>query len=132
MSQLRIGVTGSKLYEGKIKIKEFIFGLRKQFEGDIEIISLGEAYGADKYAKKYALEFGYTYREMNAPHTNKNLYSVMPESWYGKPYTNKQMFLRNSIYADYIDVCIVFGADKKTDSIIARLGKLNKKIVVLE
>jgi len=132
MSKLRIGVTGSKLYEGKIKIKEFIFGLRKQFEGDIEIISLGEAYGADKYTKKYALEFGYTYREMNAPHTNKNLYSVMPESWYGKPYTNMQMFLRNSIYADYVDVCIVFGADKKTDSIIARLGKLNKKIVVLE
>ena len=66
MSKLKIGITGSKLYENKIKIKEFIHGLRRQFDGDIEIISLGEAYGTDKYAKKYALEFGYTYREMNA------------------------------------------------------------------
>lgn len=132
MSKLKMGITGSKLYENKLKIKEFVFNLRKQFNGEIDIISLGDLHGTDKYAKRYALEFGYTYREMNAPHTNKNLYSIMPESWYGKPYSNRYMFLRNNIYADYVDMCIVFGSDKKTESIIARMGKLNKKIVVLD
>lgn len=127
-----MGITGSKLYENKIKIKEFIFNLRKKSEDDIEIIGLGDVHGTDKYVKRYALEFGYAYKEMNAPHTNKNLYSLMPESWYGKPYSNRYMFLRNSIYADYVDVCVVFGNDKKTESIIARMGKLNKKIVILD
>ncbi len=127
-----MGITGSKLYENKLKIKEFIFNLRKQFDGEITIVSLGDLHGADKYAKRYALEFGYVYREMNAPHTNKNLYSVMPDSWYNKQYSNRHMFLRNSIYADYVDMSVVFGSDKKTNSIITRMGKLNKKIVVLD
>ena len=73
MNKLRIGITGSKLYESKIKIKEFIFNLRKQHQGDIEIVSLGDQFGADKYVKRYALEYGYLYREMNPAHTNKNL-----------------------------------------------------------
>ena len=131
MNKLRIGITGSKLCESKIKIKEFIFNLRKQHEGEIEIVSLGEQFGADKYIKRYALEFGYTYREMNPAHTNKNLYSIMNEGWYGKPYSHKNVFLRDKLFAQMVDVAVVFEADKKTENIIKQFHKLKKKIVVI-
>ena len=37
---------------------------------------MGDKQGADSYVKKYALELGYVYQEMNPPHTlipNPNL-----------------------------------------------------------
>ena len=132
MNKLRIGITGSKHYENKIKIKEFIFNLKKRFDGEIEIIGLGDLYGADKYVKRYALEFGYAYKEMNPPHTNNNLYSVMSEGWYNRPYTNRGVFMRNKIYSDYINMCIIFQADKKTESIMKEFAKSKKKIVVID
>ena len=131
MNKLKIGITGSKLYENKLKIKEFIFNLRKQFPGDIEIVSLGESFGADKYAKRFALEFGYQYRELNLPHTNRNLYSLMNEGWHGKQYSPKNRFIRDKVFMGYVDVCAVFGQDQKTDDIIKQLHKLKKKIVVI-
>jgi hypothetical protein len=131
MNKLKIGITGSKLCESKIKIKEFIFNLRKQHQGEIEIYSLGDQFGADKYIKRYALEFGYTYKELNPAHTNKNLYSVMGESWHGKPYTHKNAFLRDKIFSEMVDVAVVFEVDKKTENIIKQFHKLKKKIVVI-
>jgi len=114
-----------------LKIKEFIFNLKKKHPGDIEIVSLGEGYGADKHVKKFALEFGYAYRELNLPHTNRNLYSIMSESWHGKVYSPKNRFIRDKVFSNYVDVCVVFEQDNKTDNIIKQLHKLKKKIVVI-
>ena len=132
MNKLRIGITGSKLYENKIKIKEFIFNLKKKFDGEIEIVGLGDLHGADKHIKRFAIEFGYTYRELNPPHTNSNLYSIMAEGWYSRPYSNRGMFLRNKIFSDYVSMCIIFQADKKTETIIKEFAKSKKKIVVID
>ena len=104
-----------------MKIKEFIFNLKKKHLGDIEIVSLGEGHGADKHVKKFALEFGYAYRELNLPHTNRNLYSIMSESWHGKIYSPKNRFIRDKVFSNYIDVCVVFEQDSKTDNIIKML-----------
>jgi len=55
----------------------------------------------------------------------------MNEGWYGKPYSHKNTFLRDKLFAQMVDVAVVFQADKKTDNIIKQFHKLNKKIVVI-
>jgi hypothetical protein len=97
MNKILIGLCGSKTFENKAKIKMFIFKLKEQTDSQITIVGMGDKDGADKYIKKYALEFGYEYREMNPPHTPKSLYSLMSEAYYNKPYSSKNFFLRNQI-----------------------------------
>lgn len=90
-------LTGSKLYENKRKIKELIFKLKNQFKDNLVIISGGRINGADKYIKKYAIEFGCTYREYTAAYAQHNLYSFLPETFHGKRYDLRFDFQRNNI-----------------------------------
>lgn len=134
-NKLRIGITGSKTFENKIKIKNFIFRLREQTDKEIVIVGLGEKNGADKYVKRYALELGYQYQEANLPHTTANLYSMMGESYHGKPFAPKNFHVRNKIFASYVDNCVVFddtnGVDKVVSSVISQLNKARKKVVLI-
>jgi len=133
--KIKLGITGSKLYENKIKIKEFIFNLKNKPDTEFVIVGLGDLHGADKYVKKFALEFGYAYAEHNMPHTNKNLYSVMQESFYGKPYAHKNVFLRDKIFASSVDMCVVFDTnnpmDRKCTNVIKELKKIKRNVVVV-
>ena len=135
MNKLILGVTGSKTFENKIKIKNFIHKIRENFDGEITIVGLGDQHGADRYVKKYALELGYDYKELNPPHTNQNLYSLMSESFYNKPYSHKNMFTNAKIFCSYIDKCVVFDdsgtTDKKVNSLIKQLTKARKKAIIL-
>ena len=49
---MKIGIVGSRRYENRKKIKDFIFELEKKFGNDLIIVSGGCKNGADKYAKK--------------------------------------------------------------------------------
>ena len=60
---LRVAIVGSRKYENRQKIKKFIFKLKNEKGDDTIIVSGGAKYGADKYAKKYALELGLQYQE---------------------------------------------------------------------
>lgn len=135
MSQILVGITGSKTFENKLKIKNFIHKLKEHTSDEIVIVGLGDPYGADKYVKKYALEFGYTYREMNPPHTVKNLYSIMSESYYEKPYSAKNLFVRTQIFCSYVSKCVMFDdtnmSDKKLINIVKQLTKVKKKAIIL-
>jgi hypothetical protein len=135
MNKLIIGITGSKTFENKVKIKTFIHKLREKTDAKIEIVSLGDRNGADKHTKKYALEFGYEYREMNPAHTPKNLYSLMTEAYYDKPYQAKNFFQQTKIYSQYIDKCVIFDdtnqQDKKVISVIKELTKAKKKAIII-
>jgi hypothetical protein len=135
MKKVRIGITGDSLYEDRHKIKEFIFNLKNKITDEIEIVSLGELNGADKHIKKYSLELGYHYKEFNLPHTQKNLYSLMPETYYGKPYMKRNVFQRDKIFATYVDMCIVFDKSNpvgiKATNIIKEFKKLKKNLVVI-
>ena len=134
-NKIRIGLTGSKTFENKNKIKDFIFRLREQTDREVVIVGLGEKNGADKYVKRYALEFGYQYQEANLQHTPVNLYSMMGESYHGKPFTPKNFHIRNKIFAGYVDSCVVFddtnGTDKIVSSVIAQLNKVKKRVVMI-
>ena len=58
---MKIAIVGSRKYENRRKIKEFIFKLHERFGDKLTIISGGCRDGADKYAKKFALDFGISY-----------------------------------------------------------------------
>jgi len=132
---MKIGIIGSRKYENKRKIKETIFNLKQKFGDNLVIFSGGCPDGADKYAKKYALELGCKYIEVNPSHTSKNLYSYMRKDWYGKKFNMKNFFIRNKILAKSIDKLIAFVPDgdnaKGTASTVNYAIEFNKKVIVI-
>lgn len=134
MNKLILGLTGTRMYENKAAIKAFIHKLKSKTDTTIEIVSLGDKNGADVYVKKYALEFGFIYKEMNPAHTVKNLYSLMTEAYYDKPYTPKNFHQQVKIFSQYVHSCVVFDngkQDKKVVSVLNHLSKLKKNTVIL-
>ena len=67
---MKVAIVGSRRYENKRKIKEFIFKLKNEYGEKTIIVSGGCKDGADKYAKKYALELGLQYDK-----TKKEIYA---------------------------------------------------------
>ena len=132
---MKIGIVGSRKYENKRKIKETIFNLKQKFGNNLVIFSGGCPDGADKYAKKYALELDCQYVEVNPSHTIKNLYSYMRKDWYGKKYSIKNFFVRNKILAKSIDKLIAFVPEgdnaSGTASTVKYAMEFNKKVVVI-
>ena len=83
---MKIAIVGSRKYTNKKKIKDFIFNLREKYGTDITIVSGGCKDGADKYAKKYALELDVQYQEYPPFHEVHNLYCTITATSYSKPY----------------------------------------------
>ena len=131
----KIGIVGSREYSNKIRIKNTIFQLKTRFGEEVEIVSGGCKHGADKYAKKYALDFEMKYKEFNPAHTVQNLYSAMNEHYYSKEYAPKNFFHRNKLLAKYVDYIIAFipeGVESNgTIDTIKHAKKLGKKIVII-
>ena len=133
---MKIGIVGSRRYENKKKIKDFIFKLKQERGNDTIIVSGGCRDGADRYAKKYALELGLQYEEYPPFHDVYNIHCPMPESRYGKPYHIKNYFARNKIIAGTSDVIVAFipnGIESNgTMSTIKYAKKFNKKTIIIE
>ena len=132
---MKIAIIGSRRYENKKKIKDFIFKLKEEYGTDTIIVSGGCKQGADKYAKKYALELGLQYEEYPPFHEVHNLYCPLPESRYNKPYSVKYFFARNKIIAGTSDIIVGFIPDgvegRGTLNTIDYAKKLNKKYVII-
>jgi len=132
---MKVALVGSRTYENKRKIKETIYKLKNKHT-DLTIVSGGCKDGADKYAKKYALELDCQYLEFNPAHTPKNLYSALHENFYAKAYNVKNFFVRNSMIAKYVDCMIAFIDDKDTAArgtynAIKEAKKYDKKVVII-
>ncbi len=132
---MRIGIVGSRQYENRKKVKDVIFNLQKKFGTKLTIVSGGCKDGADRYAKKYALEFNCKYVEFNPAHTVYNFYSALNENYYGKQYSPKHFFIRNKMLAKYCDIVIGFIPNgiksNGTINTITEAKKLNKKVVII-
>jgi len=132
---MRVGIVGSRIYESKKKIKDFIFKLKQQHGEETIIVSGGCKDGADKYAKKYALELGLQYEEYPPAHFAYNLYCPLGEHNYGKPYHVKNYFARNkqiAIYSDYIVAFIPEGHQSNgTMSTVKYAEKMDKKTIII-
>tara|TARA_R110002020_G_scaffold374925_1_gene586170 strand:- start:353 stop:754 length:402 start_codon:yes stop_codon:yes gene_type:complete len=132
---MKVAIIGSRRYENKRKIKEFIFQLKEGYGTGTTIVSGGAKQGADRYAKKYALELGLQYEEYPPFHEVHNLYCPLPSSRYDKPFSMKYFFARNKIIAGTSDFVVGFIPDgvegRGTMNTIDYAKKLNKKYVII-
>ena len=132
---MKIAIVGSRRYENKKKIKDFIFKLKQEHGEDTVIVSGGCSRGADYYAKKYALELGLQYEEYPPVHQAHNLYCPLHERNYGKPYSVRNFFARNkqiAIHSEYVVAFIPRGVESKGSmSTINYAKKFGKKTLVI-
>ena len=132
---MKIAIVGSRRYENKRKIKDFIFKLRESWGTGTTIVSGGAKQGADKYAKKYALELGLNYEEYPPFHEVHNMFCTMPSSRYGKPYSMKNFFARNKIIAGTSDFIVGFIPEgiegRGTLNTISYAKKFEKKYIII-
>lgn len=130
---VKVAIIGSRSYENKDKIREMIWMLKNKL-GEVEIVSGGAMHGADKWARKYAIDLGVGYVEFNPAHTVKNLYSAMPDDYYEQPYHVSQLFHRNELLVMYADRVIAFrsaGKSSGTDHAIQMAEKYNKPYIII-
>ena len=132
---MKVAIVGSRRYENKKKIKDFIFKLKQNYGPATIIVSGGCKAGADKYAKKYALELGLEYEEYPPFHEPYNLYCTMPESRYGKPFSMKNFFARNKIIVGTSDFIVAFipeGVEANgTKNVLEYAKKFDKKRIII-
>ena len=132
---MKVAIVGSRRYENKKKIKDFVFKLKNEYGEKTIIVSGGCKTGADRYAKKYALELGLQYEEYPPFHEVHNLYCTMPSSRYGKPYSMRNFFVRNKIIASVCDYIVAFipeGVEANgTKNVLEYSKKLDKKIIII-
>ena len=132
---MKVAIVGSRRYENKKKIKDFVFKLKQQYGDETIIVSGGCKTGADKYGRKYALELGLQYEEYPPFHDVHNLYCTMPSSRYGKPYSIKNFHARNKIIAGTSDFIVAFISDDvQSDGTFSTLNyakKFNKKRIII-
>ena len=137
MKMPKIAIIGSRNWNNKNKTKDIIWQLKQRFGNELTVISGGCKQGADMLVRKYALELGVNYVEYNPAHDVRNLYSAMPESYYGKQYHPTQFHHRNNLIAENSDYCIALipkAVEKSngTAYTIKRFKKLGKKVVIIE
>ena len=132
---MKVAIVGSRRYENKKKIKDFVFKLKQQYGDNTIIVSGGCKQGADKYAKKYALELGLQYEEYPPFHEVHNLYCTMPESRYDKPFSMKNFFARNKIIAGTSEIIVAFipeGVEARgTMNVLEYAKKFDKKRIII-
>ena len=132
---MKVAIIGSRRYENKKKIKDFVFKLKKEYGEKTIIVSGGCKQGTDRYAKKYTLELGLQYEEYPPFHEVHNLYCVLPESRYDKPFSMRNFFVRNKIIASVSDFIAAFIPDgveaNGTNSLLEYAKKLNKKRIII-
>jgi CTP:phosphocholine cytidylyltransferase-like protein len=131
----KVAVIGSTNWQNKRKVQETLQQLKKKFGTDVIVVGGGGAEGANSMVKKYALEFGMQYQEYNPSFSGYNIYSAMPESYYGKPYHFSQLHHRMKLIAEQCDYMMILTNEPKLDPVLktayANIRKLNKPVVIL-
>ena len=132
---MKVAIVGSRRYENKKKIKDFIFKLKNEYGEKTIIVSGGCKTGADRYAKKYGLELGLMYEEYPPFHEVHNLYCTLPSSRYDKPFSMRNFFARNKIIAGTADFIVAFipeGVEASgTMNVLEYAKKLDKKRIII-
>ncbi len=104
---MQVAVIGNKEWQNKRKVQDVLQNLKRQFGADVTVIGAGGSEGANYMVRKFALEFGMKYKEYNPSYSGRNLYSAMPESYYGKKYHFSQLLHRMRLLAENSDLSLV-------------------------
>ena len=131
---MKIAIIGNKEWQNKRKVQEILTKLRSDYDNPI-IIGAGGKEGANFMVRKYALEFGMKYEEYNPSYSGHNLYSALPEAYYGKNYHFSQLLHRMRILAENCDYMIVLNNQSELNPQLKtaynKINKLNKPVVLL-
>ena len=126
---MKIAVIGNKEWQNKRKVQQVLSELKQI------IVSGGGSEGANYMVKKFALEFGISYQEYNPSYTGRNLYSMLPESYYGKKYHFSQLLHRMRLLAENCDYMIIlnneYEMNPQLQTAYSKIQKLNKPVVIL-
>lgn len=131
---MKIAIIGSRDWQSKRKLQDVLSRL-KQLEEPVTILGQGGNEGAPAMVKKYALEFGMNYSEFNPSYSGRNLYSAMPDAYYGKKYHFSQLLHRMTLIANACDKMIILSSEKldpQLDTAYKRATKLQKSVVILK
>jgi len=131
----RIAIIGNTDWQNKRKIQETLQLVKKKFGDDLIVVGAGGNEGANNMVRKYALEFGLSYEEYNPSFSGHNMYSAMPESYYGKPYHFSQLHHRMQLIAERCDYMMILSNQPQLDPVLqtawTRTKKLQKPVVIL-
>ena len=132
---IQIAVIGSTGWQNKRKVQQTLQELKRKFEENLVVIGAGGVEGANSMVRKYALEFGIEYKEFNPSFSGFNLYSAMPESYYGKAYHFSQLHHRMKLIAERCDYMMIMTQDVALDPVLKTafntVKKLEKPVVIL-
>jgi hypothetical protein len=131
----KIAVIGNTGWQNRRKVQDMLQRLKKQFGAELIVIGAGGNEGANHMVKKYALEFDIQYEEFNPSFSGYNIYSAMPETYYGKPYHFSQLHHRMKLIAERCDYMIILSNEAKLDPVLktayTNINKLQKPVVIL-
>jgi len=131
---MKVAVVGNNEWQNRRKIQEILNKLRSEYDDPI-IVGAGGKEGANYMVRKYALEFGMKYEEYNPSYSGHNLYSALPESYYGKNYHFSQLLHRMRLLAENIDYMIILNNQNELNPQLKtaynKINKLNKPVVIL-
>lgn len=132
----KIALIGSRVYADKLKIKTILYKLKKKYGENLEIISGESKYGADKYARKYALELEINYVSFPPAHDRYNQFCKLDQTHYNKQYRVWHFFERNKQIAEYADCVIAFmppgRVSNGTMDTLKHAKKLGKQRVIFD
>jgi len=131
----KIAVIGNTGWQNRRKVQETLQQLKARFGAELIVIGAGGNEGANHMVKKYAVEFGIQYEEYNPSFSGYNIYSAMPEAYYGKPYHFSQLHHRMKLIAQRCDYMIIMSNEAKLDPVLktaySNVNKLQKPVVIL-
>lgn len=132
----KVGITGSRAWENKLKIKNIIFLLKNKHTSSLDIISGGLDEGVDLYVKKFCMEFEIDYQEAKPNHFGWNHFCIEPAYMYNKPFKANNFYIRNTKLIKESDVILLFLSKDDTSpvmkDIIKQCVKKNKKLLIIE
>ena len=132
---MRIGVIGNNEWQNKRKIQQALINLKQRFSDNLIIIGAGGSEGANFMIRKFSLEFGLKYEEYNASYTGHNLYSALPESYYGKKYHFSQLLHRMRLLAENCDYLVIMNNQKELNPQLKtaynKINKLEKPVTII-
>ena len=131
----RVAVVGNTNWQNKRKVQETLQMLKRKFGEELIVVGAGGNEGANSMVRKYTLEFSIRYEEYNPSFSGYNMYSAMPESYYGKPYHFSQLHHRMKLIAERCDYMMILTNEMQLDPVLqtawTKTKKLNKPVVIL-
>lgn len=132
---MKVAIIGNTGWQNKRKVRDVLFELKQRFGPDLTVLGAGGNEGANFMVRKYALEFEMHYQEYNPSFSGYNLYSALPESYYGKKYHFSQLHHRMKMLSQNCDYLMILTNEAKLDPVLKTAyntaNKSEKKVVIL-